>query len=189
MKLIVGLGNIGKEYEQTRHNIGFMLVDALAANQGCSFQAEQKFLGEVACFMEQGEKILLLKPSTYMNESGRAVKAVQDYYQLPTENILIIQDDLDLALGRLRFRLGGSAGGHNGIKSIIQHLHTDQFKRLRLGIGRPQDGNIVHYVLSRFTKTERVTLEEAFVLAQQALTLWSRSGDFSAVMNQYNRKK
>ena len=187
MKLIVGLGNIGKEYENTRHNIGFMVVDELAKRWGVSFNRTDKN----AMFAEHRapEKIMLIKPTTYMNLSGIAVGAYANYYNLGNEEIAVIQDDLDLPVGQLRIRKKGSAGGHNGIKSIQEHLGTDEFPRFKVGISHPgRNGKaVVSHVLKPFAGEEKAAIEEAVKKMADALERWVKE-DIDAVMNEYNKK-
>lgn len=185
MKMIVGLGNIGRQYEDTRHNVGFMTVEAFAKEHQISF-SKIKFEGAIAQGMVKSEKVILVEPQTYMNESGRAVRPLMDYFGIELENLIVIQDDLDLAVGELRLRQKGSAGGHNGIKSLIQHLGTDKFKRLKIGIGRPQRGSIVDWVLGDFTKTENQEVQFAINEAVQILTEWVEGASFLSLMNKYN---
>lgn len=153
MKLIAGLGNIGEKYCFTRHNTGFMVVDRWALEGNASFKQDSK----LKCFMTKikfnGEDIILIKPTTYMNLSGEAVRAVADYYKIKLEDIIIIYDDIALNLGKIRLRANGSDGGHNGIKSIIQHLNSNKFDRIKVGIG-PQIGPSENYVLQNFSKTQ-----------------------------------
>ncbi len=153
MKLIAGLGNIGEKYCFTRHNTGFMVVDRWALEENASFKQDSK----LKCFMTKikfnGEDIILIKPTTYMNLSGEAVRAVADYYKIKLEDIIIIYDDIALNLGKIRLRANGSDGGHNGIKSIIQHLNSNKFDRIKVGIG-PQIGPSENYVLQNFSKTQ-----------------------------------
>ena len=187
MKLIVGLGNIGKEYENTRHNIGFMVVDELAKRWGVSFNRTDKN----AMFAEHRapEKIMLIKPTTYMNLSGIAVGAYANYYNLANEEIAVIQDDLDLPVGQLRIRKKGSAGGHNGIKSIQEHLGTDEFPRFKVGISHPgRNGKaVISHVLKPFAGEEKAAIEEAVKKMADALERWIKE-DIDAVMNEYNKK-
>ena len=187
MKLIVGLGNIGKEYENTRHNIGFMVVDELAKRWCVSFNRTDKN----AMFAEHRapEKIMLIKPTTYMNLSGIAVGAYANYYNLGNEEIAVIQDDLDLPVGQLRIRKKGSAGGHNGIKSIQEHLGTDEFPRFKIGISHPgRNGKaVVSHVLKAFAGEEKAAIEEAVKKMADALERWVKE-DIDAVMNEYNKK-
>ncbi|MCC5636435.1 aminoacyl-tRNA hydrolase [Nostoc sp. CHAB 5844] len=160
-QLIVGLGNPEPKYEQTRHNIGFAAVDALARAWQISLAENRKFQGEYGEGMAfAGSKIRLLKPLTYMNRSGQAIQAVTSWYKLPPESVLVIYDDMDLPLGKTRLRLSGSAGGHNGMKSAIAHLSTQNFPRLRIGIGKPKDAangdnsETVSHVLGKFSTAE-----------------------------------
>jgi len=187
MKLIVGLGNIGKEYENTRHNIGFRVVDELAKRWGVSFNRTDKN----AMFAEYRapEKIILIKPTTYMNLSGIAVGAYANYYNLANEGIAVIQDDLDLPVGQLRIRKKGSAGGHNGIKSIQEHLGTDEFPRFKIGISHPaRNGKaVISHVLRPFAGEEKTAIEEAVKKMADALERWVKE-DIDAVMNEYNKK-
>lgn len=189
MKMIVGLGNPGKQYENTRHNIGFMALDRLADSYGVSWSQETKFQAKVASAMVDGEKILLVKPMTYMNESGQAVEKMSQYYKIDPDNMLIIYDDLDLPTGKLRLRQSGSAGGHNGIKSIISHLGTSKFKRIRTGIDRPDKQSVVDYVLGELRRDEQDKLSSSFDYIQSAVDLWLQSDDFNQVMNRFNQKK
>ena len=160
-QLIVGLGNPEPKYDQTRHNIGFAAIDALCRPWRISLTENRKFQGEYGEGIgPTKDKIRLLKPLTYMNLSGQAIQAVTNWYKLPPESVLVIYDDMDLPLGKTRLRLSGSAGGHNGIKSTIAHLGTQNFPRLRIGIGRPKgstssdESNSVSFVLGRFSKAE-----------------------------------
>lgn len=160
--LIVGLGNPGSKYQQTRHNIGFAAVDALARHWQISLAMQQRFQAEFGQGQQRpGQKVRLLKPLTYMNRSGHSIRAAVDWFNLPMSSVLIIYDDLALPLGKIRLRLSGSAGGHNGIRSAIAHLGTQDFPRLRVGIGQPQaeQRDQTSYVLGR------VSTQEAQVLA------------------------
>ena len=149
MKLVAGLGNPGKEYEHTRHNMGFDVIDELARRWAVNvWKTDMK--AEIASVVRFGEKILLVKPLTYMNLSGDAVGAIANYYKIPAEDIYIICDDLDLPVGKTGIRKKGSAGGHNGIKSLIAGLHTEEFVRFRIGVGHPKDGHtVIEHVLGR----------------------------------------
>lgn len=155
MKLIIGLGNPGSQYGQTRHNLGFMVLDEIATERGVEFKATSKFHGDMAEFKVESEKVLLLKPSTFYNESGRAARAVVDFYKIPNEDILIIHDELMLPFGCLRSRIGGSDAGNNGIKSINSHIGANT-KRLRIGIYSELRDQMddASFVLSKFNKTE-----------------------------------
>ncbi|SEM77590.1 peptidyl-tRNA hydrolase [Ligilactobacillus sp. WC1T17] len=185
MKLIVGLGNIGKEYEGTRHNAGFMTVDAFAKEHGLMFN-KQKFDAMLAEGMVAGQKVLLAKPTTYMNESGQAVKQIVAFYKLDVEDLIIVHDDMDLEVGKLRLRQKGSAGGHNGIKSIIKHLGTEKFKRARLGIGHPEKMTVVDWVLGRFSQSEKVAFEAGLGHVVSALDDWLENDNFMQTMNKFN---
>jgi len=154
MKLFVGLGNPGRKYAETRHNVGFMVIDELASKWGVSMNEEKKFKGEIGSTHVNGEKVILLKPTTYMNLSGESVQAVMDFYDLINEDIIVIYDDLDMEVGKIRGREKGSAGGHNGIKSMILHLAGEEFKRFKIGIGKPSYGKPTDYVLGKFTVEE-----------------------------------
>ncbi|WP_027339790.1 aminoacyl-tRNA hydrolase [Halonatronum saccharophilum] len=158
MKLVVGLGNPGPKYETTRHNAGFLAIDKIADYYRVNINSKEK-KALVAKARVGGEKIILAKPQTYMNNSGQAVRALADYYNIVSEDIIIIYDDLDLDLGKIKIKKKGGHGGHNGIKSIFSHLGTKEFTRLRVGIGRPEYGNVVDYVLGRFSKQEIKVLE------------------------------
>lgn len=186
MKCIVGLGNPGKQYEQTRHNIGFEVVDTLSNRWNIPL-SQSKFKGLYGIGLYNGEKVLLLKPLTYMNLSGESVRAVVDYYQLDLENILVIYDDLDLPVGKIRLRQKGSPGGHNGIKSITAHLGTQQFNRIRIGVDRPDTGmSVPDYVLGKFHQEERPIIREAAEKSADACEAWLGK-PFLQVMNEYNQ--
>ncbi|MCR4299140.1 MAG: aminoacyl-tRNA hydrolase [Gallionella sp.] len=169
IRLIVGLGNPGREYETTRHNVGFWWVDELARLQKLSFKNETKFHGLAARGQLQGHEMLLLKPQTFMNVSGRSVGALAQFYKIAPSEILVVHDDLDLQPGVARLKLGGGHGGHNGLKDIIAHLGTRDFWRLRLGIGHPGDrAEVVNFVLNDPRKEERALIEQA---VQRALEI------------------
>ncbi|AVK64409.1 aminoacyl-tRNA hydrolase [Lactobacillus sp. CBA3606] len=185
MKMIVGLGNIGPKYAQTRHNVGFMIVDQLAEQLAVPFKTS-KFEAEVATGFVNGEKVLLVKPSTYMNDSGRAVGPLMTYYQLAAPDLLVVHDDLDLPVGKVRLKQKGSAGGHNGIKSILSHVGDPTFKRVKVGIEHPQKMSVVDYVLGKFTPTQQPLVADASVTAAAAIEAWLAGTDFATLMNQYN---
>jgi len=169
MKLVVGLGNPGKEYENTKHNIGFIALDHFAEKQGIVINSK-KFDSLTSELILNNEKIILLKPQTYMNLSGQAVAKAVNFYKIPLENIIVLFDDLDLEPGTIRFRKNGSAGGHNGIKSIIENLSTAEFARIKIGIGRPKNKNLVtKYVLSKLTQAG---LQKDIELAIKKLEEW-----------------
>ncbi len=183
--LIVGLGNPGRQYEATRHNIGFMLLDRLALASGVAFQSSPKWQCHLAKLRDDGS--FLLKPQTFMNLSGRAVRQVLSFYKIPPEQMLVIYDDAALPLGTLRFREKGSAGGHNGIKSLIEHLATDGFPRLKLGIGASQPGNLTGHVLGDFSPDELPLLQNTLATALKAVQL-ARSHGLAAAANQYHTR-
>lgn len=162
IRLIVGLGNPGRDYEATRHNAGFWWLDEFARGHGMDFSSEAKFQGLAARGRVQGHEVHLLKPQTFMNASGRAVGALVQFYRIQPAEILVVHDELDLAPGTVRLKLGGGHGGHNGLKDIIAHLGTRDFWRLRLGIGHPGDRNqVAHYVLNDPRREERAAIDEA----------------------------
>lgn len=187
MKLIIGLGNPGREYTNTRHNIGFEAIDALAEHYNINVN-KSKFKALYGEGKVGNKKVVLVKPQTYMNLSGEAVKAFATWYKIKPEDILIIYDDVSLVPGKLRIRIKGSAGGHNGIKSIIQHLGTNEFERIRVGIGeKPGGWNLADYVLSRFTNVELKTIEESMgdIIGAAELII---TKDIQDAMNKYNPK-
>jgi PTH1 family peptidyl-tRNA hydrolase len=151
--LIVGLGNPGKSYEKTRHNIGFIAVDALSDKYNFLWSTKSKFSAEIAEGLIQNQKIILAKPTTYMNLSGISVKAISSYYNIPNDDILVIHDDLDVKIGSLKVKTGGGHAGHNGLKSLDAHIGNN-YHRIRIGIGRPQDEEVANYVLSNISKVE-----------------------------------
>ncbi|HEY9710205.1 MAG TPA: aminoacyl-tRNA hydrolase [Oculatellaceae cyanobacterium] len=188
-QLIVGLGNPEPKYDKTRHNIGFDAVDALAKTWQVSWSENRRFqalLGEGR--KPRGDKLLLLKPLTYMNRSGQAIRAALDWYKLPPESVLIIYDDMDLPVGRLRLRLSGSAGGHNGMKSAIAHLGTQNFPRLRIGIGKSgTDKDTVSHVLGKFSPQETQLMPEVLQLVVDAVELGLKQG-IEKAMSLYNNR-
>ncbi|MDO4935261.1 MAG: aminoacyl-tRNA hydrolase [Phascolarctobacterium sp.] len=189
MKLIVGLGNIGKEYETTRHNIGFMVADAIAKKHEVSFNKEERD-AMVAEFRVGGEKILIIKPTTFMNDSGVAVGQFARFYNIAPKDIVIIHDDMDLPVGFLRIRPNGSSGGHNGIKSVQSHLGTDGFVRFRVGIGHPVHEHkvVLDYVLTKFNQEEQKIMTNTIDNVANAADAWI-TDELEKVMNKYNSKK
>ena len=175
--LIAGLGNPGREYENTRHNIGFQVLDQLGERQKKPIQ-RLKFKALTNLFTISGEKVLVMKPVTYMNLSGEAVRPAADFYKIPPERILVVSDDTALPAGRLRIRKGGSAGGHNGLKSIIQHLGSDQFPRLRVGVGeKPHpDYDMADWVLGKFTGEDKKKMDQAVERAAEAIECILKDG-------------
>lgn len=184
IRLLVGLGNPGREYAGTRHNVGWMILDRLAASAGARFVLEKKWRAEVA----RVQGLWLVKPQTFMNLSGEAVGAVASFYRIAPAECLAVYDDKDLPFGVLRLREDGSAGGHNGMKSLISHLGTASFPRLRFGIGAPRAGgpDTVGHVLGGFNEAERVLLEKRLDRAVEALNYAARLG-FPKAMNLFNR--
>jgi PTH1 family peptidyl-tRNA hydrolase len=187
MKVIVGLGNPGRKYEKTRHNVGFWVVDQLAEDLGISFNIS-KFNGLIGEGRIGDEKVILVKPLTYMNLSGECVGPLLHFYKIdPKEDLLVVYDDLDLPCGKIRLREKGSSGGHNGMKSLIAHLNTEQFKRIKIGIERPEPGRQVpDYVLSPFTKEQEEIVLSAVNRAVSAVKDWMQNS-FANVMNKYNQ--
>ncbi|USS93551.1 aminoacyl-tRNA hydrolase [Fructilactobacillus ixorae] len=185
MKMIVGLGNVGAKYAGTRHNTGFMAVDQFASDHQIAI-TQQKLGALVGSGVIDGEKVLLVKPVTYMNESGRAVQPLLAFYKLSLADLVVVYDDMDLHVGRIRLRTHGSAGGHNGIKSLIAHLGTDQFNRIKVGTDHPQRESVVKYVLSRFSLEQQGPLAEALDHTTQALDEWVAGTDFPKLENEFN---
>ncbi|UOO76185.1 aminoacyl-tRNA hydrolase [Neisseria sp. Dent CA1/247] len=172
IKLIVGLGNQGAEYAHTRHNAGFWLIDELAWAWNARLKEEKKFFGEVARVTRPEGEIWLLKPNTFMNRSGQAVAALASFYKIKPEEILVVHDELDIPCGRIRFKLGGGNGGHNGLKDIQARLGTPGFYRLRLGIDHPGDRNlVVGYVLNKPGAEDRQAIDDAIAKSIQGLPL------------------
>jgi PTH1 family peptidyl-tRNA hydrolase len=185
MKAVVGLGNPGPEYAGTRHNVGFRVLAELARRQGAT-QPKLKFEAEVLEIMVGSEKLLLVAPQTYMNNSGRSVRKLIDFYKLPLDDLLVVCDDLNLDIGRLRIRQAGSAGGQKGLSDMISRLGTQDFNRLRIGIGRPPGRmNAADYVLRRFRAEERELVEPAVSAAADAVEIWCQQG-VEAAMNRFN---
>jgi len=184
MKVIVGLGNPGSQYAETRHNIGFLTIAAYTEKLNIRFRP--KFQGLLAEAVVGKEKVFFFKPQTYMNLSGRAVQELAQFYKISSQEILVVHDDMDLALGKLRLRDKGSAGGHNGLKSLISDLGREDFWRLKIGINRPPaNWESAHYVLSPFGATELPALEDVLERAGQVMTLWI-NGETAKAMNNYN---
>lgn len=184
MYAVFGLGNPDKEYDKTRHNIGFDVIDELARQMGVEVKTKRH---KALCGIGNigGEKVILVKPQTYMNLSGESVRAVMDFYKLDPENdIIVISDDINLATGRIRIRAQGSAGGHNGLKSIINHAGTQKFKRVRVGVGA-NEGNLVNHVLGKFSKVERVLAEQGIKDAASAVEVMILE-DINTAMNKFN---
>lgn len=186
MRLIAGLGNPGKEYEQTRHNAGFAVMDAIAA--ACGAELTQKKYKALICLTRiHGEQVLLMKPQTYMNLSGEAISEAMKFYRLAPKDILVIYDDMDLPVGKIRLRQKGSAGGQNGMKNIIAHLHTQEFDRIRVGIGKDARIPTIDWVLGKLRKEEQASFQEAVLQARDA-ALYSLQHSFIDTMSHFNKK-
>jgi len=188
MKLIVGLGNPGIQYANTRHNLGFMFIDKYVQIKKCDpFKA--KFHGEYTTFIENNEKVILFKPLTYMNLSGVAVKEISDYFHIPHNDILVVYDDKDIPFAALRLREKGNPGSHNGMKNISLQLQAIDFCRIRIGMGTPVQGqSMIDFVLSKFSNEEIKVLDESFNNAAKACDLFIKN-DFNMAMNRYNFRK
>ena len=187
MYLIAGLGNPTREYEKTRHNVGFEAIDILADKAGTTV-TEKKHKALYGKGYIGGQKVILAKPQTYMNLSGESIREIADFYKIEPENIIILCDDINLSEGQLRIRLKGSAGGHNDLKNIISHLGTQEFPRIRIGVGeKPRGMDLADYVLGRFPKEQQAVMEEAYRDAAEAACMMIEDGA-DAAMNHYNRK-
>ena len=186
MHLIVGLGNPGAEYAKTRHNAGFLLAEKLAAQWQAGWNHERKFAARMAKAGHGGKKVLLCEPQTFMNLSGEAVAAVQQFYQLPLADILVVVDDADLPLGEIRLRPGGGSGGHHGLESVAQHLGSKAYARLRIGIGRKNEARqITGHVLGKFDADENAVLEMVLERAASQVECWLTAG-LQKAMSQFN---
>lgn len=185
MYVIVGLGNPSRKYEGTRHNIGFEIVEYLAYRNNIKINKikHQALVGEGII---SGSKVMLVKPQTYMNLSGRSVKEIFEYYDLESENIIVIYDDIDIELGRIRLRKKGSAGTHNGMRSIIYEIQTENFPRVRIGIGKPEKGDLAKYVLGRFDEFQKESIINAIKESAEAVEAIVNSG-IEKAMNDYNK--
>lgn len=189
MKLVIGLGNPGTEYENTRHNAGFMALDSFAKKKNITFRLEPKLKGMLASVVLNGHKAFLLKPMTYMNLSGESISAVMKYYKISVEDILVISDDLDSPVGRVRIRASGSAGGHNGHKSIITHLGTEEYKRIKLGIGRSEVIPVIDWVLHKFESSEMILMQQACEKTDQAIEDFILELPFYKIASTYSNNK
>ena len=188
MFIIVGLGNPGKDYRNTRHNIGFDVIDVIAEKHNISV-IEKKHKAIIGKGVIDGYKVVLVKPQTYMNLSGESVREIAEYYKVdPTSELIVVSDDVSLDVGKIRIRKKGSAGGHNGLKSIIGLLGTDQFMRVKMGVGeKPKGYDLADYVLGHFTGDERKTMDEAAKTAEEAICMMLQ-GDADGAMNRFNSK-
>ena len=187
MKLLICLGNFGGKYELTRHNMGFIFADNFAIKHNSNFKLEPRLKSEVSSFFMNGDKIIIIKPQTYMNLSGEALSLVKNFYKIEGENILVVYDDISLPLGKMRFRDKGSDGGHNGIKSIIQHLGTMTFDRLKLGIG-PQPAYLKSevFVLQNFTNEQLNLITESMSKYIEAVEFYLSCTNFQLVQSKFN---
>jgi len=184
MKVVVGLGNPGSRYAGTRHNVGFDVLDGLASVPGAG-RFQSRFQAQVAELMEGDQKLILVKPETFMNLSGRSVRQILDFYRVELTDLLVVCDDINLPLGKLRARARGSHGGHNGLRDIQAHVGTTEYARLRIGVDAPGEADTADYVLARFRPAEKAIIQDALVQAMQAVSVWSRQG-IEACMNQFN---
>lgn len=185
MKLIIGLGNVGAKYTFTRHNVGFMLADKFALDNGADFRENTKLKSLITKFYANGEEYMIVKPTTYMNLSGEAMRAVIDYYKISPEDMIIVYDDLSLNLGKIRFRANGSDGGHNGIKSIIQHLGSKNFARLKIGIGPQPPIPSEAFVLQNFDKDNLEILKDVLKTSEEAIKYFFEYG-IEKTQNKFN---
>lgn len=188
LELIVGLGNPGPQYEHTRHNAGFWLVDALARSKGVPLRHDAKHHGEVGRIELFGQTIWLLKPLTFMNRSGQAVASLANFYKIPAESILVVHDELDLAPGVLRLKQGGGHGGHNGLRDICAQLGTQTFLRARVGVGHPgHSSEVSNYVLSKPSAQDRTLIDDALLAMEHHMALIVK-GDWQKAMNQLHSR-
>ena len=189
MKIIAGLGNPGAEYARTRHNVGFMLVDALADKLGAGGEWRLKQDAMIAETRIGMEKVILMKPMTYMNESGRAVGPLLSWYKLTSSDLIVMHDDIDIPVGTVRIRKKGSAGGHNGMKSVLYHVGDENFARVRIGIGRPKENwTVINHVLSTFSDEEKIEIDKEIEYLVPAVECIVTDG-IDLAMNRYNPKK
>jgi PTH1 family peptidyl-tRNA hydrolase len=185
--LIIGLGNPGEAYKETRHNVGFTIVQSLGAKHGLTFRHASHLVGELAQGNVRDKKLLLLQPTTFMNSSGDAVRRCIDYFQVPLDHMIVVCDDVALPIGTIRMRSKGSSGGHNGLKNIQAHIHTEHYARLRIGVGAPGHEALADYVLGRFSQEEKKIVEEMAIKAIEVLELWMMVG-IAAAMQSANAK-
>jgi PTH1 family peptidyl-tRNA hydrolase len=185
MKIIAGLGNPGQKYDKTKHNTGFMTMDHYLDEKDLSLDKD-KFEGHWTKQKINGEDVILLEPQTYMNESGRSVSQVANFFKVDTEDILIIQDDMDMPIGKIRIRANGKSGGHNGIKSIIRDLGTEKFNRLKIGIRHPKNATVVSWVLTPFNDEQQKLMDDAFDTSVKIIDDFIAGRDSQYLMNKYN---
>ncbi|MGT2772210.1 aminoacyl-tRNA hydrolase [Streptococcus marimammalium] len=186
-KMIVGLGNPGSKYQETKHNIGFMAIDTIVKEVDTIFTTDNVFKADIGSFFYNNEKIYVVKPTTFMNNSGIAVRALLTYYNLSVDDMLVIYDDLDLAVGKIRLRQKGSAGGHNGIKSIIEHIGTKDFKRIKVGIGRPIGKmTVIKHVLTPFSTENKISILNTLDKVDTIVKDYLHEQNFEKMMQKYN---
>lgn len=187
VKMIVGLGNPGSKYEKTKHNIGFMAIDNIVKNLDVTFTDDKNFKAEIGNTFINHEKVYFVKPTTFMNNSGIAVKALLTYYNIDITDLIVIYDDLDMEVSKLRLRSKGSAGGHNGIKSIIAHIGTQEFNRIKVGIGRPLKGmTVINHVMGQFNTEDNIAISLTLDRVVNAVKFYLQENDFEKTMQKFN---
>lgn len=187
VKMIVGLGNPGSKYEKTKHNIGFMAIDNIVKNLDVTFTDDKNFKAQIGSTFINHEKVYFVKPTTFMNNSGIAVKALLTYYNIDTTDLIVIYDDLDMEVSKLRLRSKGSAGGHNGIKSIIAHIGTQEFNRIKVGIGRPLKGmTVINHVMGQFNTEDNIAISLTLDRVVNAVKFYLQENDFEKTMQKFN---
>lgn len=187
VKMIVGLGNSGSKYEKTKHNIGFMAIDNIVKNLDVTFTDDKNFKAQIGSTFINHEKVYFVKPTTFMNNSGIAVKALLTYYNIDITDLIVIYDDLDMEVSKLRLRSKGSAGGHNGIKSIIAHIGTQEFNRIKVGIGRPLKGmTVINHVMGQFNTEDNIAISLTLDRVVNAVKFYLQENDFEKTMQKFN---
>lgn len=187
VKMIVGLGNPGSKYEKTKHNIGFMAIDNIVKNLDVTFTDDKIFKAQIGSTFINHEKVYFVKPTTFMNNSGIAVKALLTYYNIDITDLIVIYDDLDMEVSKLRLRSKGSAGGHNGIKSIIAHIGTQEFNRIKVGIGRPLKGmTVINHVMGQFNTEDNIAISLTLDRVVNAVKFYLQENDFEKTMQKFN---
>lgn len=187
VKMIVGLGNPGSKYEKTKHNIGFMAIDNIVKNLDVTFTDDKNFKAQIGSTFINHEKVYFVKPTTFMNNSGIAVKALLTYYNIDITDLIVIYDDLDMEVSKLRLRSKGSAGGHNGIKSIIAQIGTQEFNRIKVGIGRPLKGmTVINHVMGQFNTEDNIAISLTLDRVVNAVKFYLQENDFEKTMQKFN---
>lgn len=187
VKMIVGLGNPGSKYEKTKHNIGFMAIDNIVKNLDVTFTDDKNFKAQIGSTFINHEKVYFVKPTTFMNNSGISVKALLTYYNIDITDLIVIYDDLDMEVSKLRLRSKGSAGGHNGIKSIIAHIGTQEFNRIKVGIGRPLKGmTVINHVMGQFNTEDNIAISLTLDRVVNAVKFYLQENDFEKTMQKFN---